>query len=133
MPIRRALRVLVVAATCVPQVSWPLAEEKFNRGLIAVVNDARQVYLGWRLLREDPAGVAFNVYRRTGGNTVKANTRPITTSTNFVDTAAPLDRENSWFVRAIVQGREQDPSETAALSANSPPNRIRSIKLQGDY
>ena len=110
------------------------AEETFNRGLIAVANDAGQAYIGWRLLKADPPGVAFNVYRRTAdGAPVKVNARPIAASTNLVDAAAPMDKENTWFVRGVVDGRELAPSETASLGAGSPPNRVRSIKLQGDY
>ena len=134
MRIRFAVGCLIFASALVADLSQPVAEEKLDRGVIAVVNDARQVYIGWRLLKDDPAGVAFNVYRRTaGGNPVKVNPAPITASTNLVDVSAPLDRDNSWFVRAVVGGREQQASENASLQANSPPNRVRSIKLQGDY
>ena len=134
MRIRVAVRCLIIAAVLATDVSRPVAEEKFNRGLIAVVNDARQVYIGWRLLKDDPADVAFNVYRRTAGSSpVKVNAEPITLSTNLVDTSAPMDKNNSWFVRAVVRGREQQVSETASLPANAPANRVRSIKLQGDY
>jgi len=110
------------------------AAEKFNRGLVAAVNSDGKAYLGWRLLKDDPAGVAFNVYRRTvGGKPVRVNPRPITASTNLVDTAAPMDKENVWYVRPVVGGREQSPSEEVTLAANSPPNQVFSIKLQGDY
>jgi rhamnogalacturonan endolyase len=110
------------------------AEEKFNRGLIAVVNDQGQPYLGWRLLKDDPATVTFNVYRRTaGGAAVKVNPQPLKTSTNLIDTSAPMDKANEWFVRALVGAREMAPSESVALGASSPPNRVRSFKLQGDY
>jgi hypothetical protein len=51
------------------------------------------------------------------------------TSTNLIDAAAPTDKANVWFVRAVSRGRELASSETAALA----PNRVRSIKLQGDY
>ena len=85
-------------------------------------------------MKSDPADVGFNVYRRTsGGSPVKVNAAPVTASTNLVDTTAALDRDNSWFVRAVIGGREQQPSEIASLPAKSPPNRVRSIKLQGDY
>ena len=131
---RRYVACLSIAAALAAIHAQPFAEETFNRGVIAVVNDAQQVYVGWRLLKDDPAGVAFNVYRRTAnGSLLKVNAAPITASTNLVDSAAPLDRENSWFVRAVIAGREGQPSEAASLPANSPPNRVRSIKLQGDY
>jgi hypothetical protein len=112
----------------------PRAEERFTRALVAAVNDAGQAYVGWRLLREDGAGVAFNVYRQTaGGAPQKVNAEPITSSTNLVDTTAPMDQENTWFVRVVSGGRELAPSDTASLPANSPPHRVRVITLQGDY
>jgi rhamnogalacturonan endolyase len=110
------------------------AAEKFNRGLVAAVNSDGKAYLGWRLLKDDPAGVAFNVYRRTaGGKPVRVNSRPIATSTNLVDMAAPMDQENVWYVRPVAGGRERAPSERVTLVANSPPNQVFSIKLQGAY
>ena len=110
------------------------AEEKFNRSLVAVVNSDGKAYVGWRLLKDDPANVAFNVYRRTAdGESVRVNDRPLTTSTNLVDTAAPMDRENTWHVRPLIGGREQTPSEEATLPANSPPNQLFAIQHQGDY
>lgn len=110
------------------------AQARSDRGVVVVVNDAGQAYVGWRLLKEDPAGVAFNVYRRTaGGAAVKVNARPISSSTNLVDTAAPLDRENRWSIRPVVDGREVGPFESVSLPANSPPNQVRVIPLQGDY
>src|SRR5687768_7027338 len=123
--------VLLVAALL--QTGIP-AEETFNRGLIAVVNDQGQVYLGWRLLEDDPADIAFNIYRRIdGGSPVRLNPKPLTTSTNVIDIAAPKDKANVWFVRPVSRGRELAPSETALLAPNTPPNPVRSIKLQGNY
>ena len=126
----RMCALLLVALLC----AGTQTEEAFNRGLISVVNDQGQVYLGWRLLKEDPADVAFNVYRRTdGGSPVRVNAKPLVTSTNLVDAAAPKDKANVWFVRVLSRGRELPPSETASLAPNTPPNRVRSITLQGDY
>ena len=90
------------------------SSEKLNRGVVADVNSEGNVYVGWRLLKEDPKDVSFNVYRQTEQKqAVKVNAKPLTDSTNIVDTAAPRRHENAWFVRALVQGREQKPSEMA--------------------
>ena len=84
--------------------------------------------------QEDPKDVSFNVYRQTEQKqAVKVNAKPLTASTNIVDTAAPRRHENAWFVGPIVQGREQKPSEMAVLPANALPDQVRTIKLQGDY
>jgi rhamnogalacturonan endolyase len=127
MTTRKWTTVWIAAVTAVA----PLAsEEKFNRGLIAVTNSDGKPYIGWRLLKTDPANTGFNVYRQpAGGRPVKVNPQPITASTNLVDTAAPAGTENRWFVRAVVGGREQAPSETVPLEAS----QLRTIKLEGDY
>ena len=87
-------------------------EEKLNRGVVALPVDSGKVYLGWRLLKNDPQGVTFNVYRSTAGEEpTKLDDRPIAATTDFIDDKAPTDRPNAWFVRAIVDGdwREAPP------------------------
>ena len=131
---RKAQIVALVAGIAILAAPSADGEEKLNRGLIAVVNIEGKPYLGWRILKSDPADVAFNLYRQTAGSKpVKVNSQLIRTSTNLVDAAAPTDRANMWFVRPVARGREGPPSESAILTANSPPNQVFSFKLQGDY
>ena len=40
--------------------------ERLNRGLVAIHHGGGRVFVSWRLLGTDPAGVAFNVYRIVG-------------------------------------------------------------------
>src|SRR5215207_11265088 len=74
-------------------VEQPALMENLGRALVAMrrpQNNA-EVYVGWRLLGTDPSGVAFNLYRSTGGGeAVKLNSDPITATTDFVDTGADL-------------------------------------------
>lgn len=108
-------------------------EEKLDRGMLALASEGGKVYLGWRLLKADPANVAFNIYRSTaGGAAVKLNAAPVGNTTDFVDAKAPLERENAWWVRAVVNGREQEESARAVLPANSPVQQYRAIKLKPD-
>jgi len=107
-------------------------EEKLGRG-VSALRTPEGVYLGWRLLKSDPADVAFNVYRSTaGGGPVRLNAEPVRQTTDFVDAKAPPDRENSWFVRAVVGGSEQEPSVRATLAANSPVRQYRAFKIRDD-
>lgn len=110
-------------------------EEKIDRGMVAVATADHKVYLSWRLLKSDPAGVAFNVYRITaGGPPEKLNGSPVEKTTDFVDGKAPPDRTNTWTVRAVVNGREIDeaPRSVATLAANAPAQNYRAIKLKPD-
>ena len=108
-------------------------EEKLNRGMSAFRTGETSVYLGWRMLKTDPADVAYNVYRSTtGASAVRINGEPIRKTTDFTDSKAPLDKENSWFVRAVVRGKEQESSIRAALAANSPIQQYKSFKIRDD-
>ncbi|HYP08141.1 MAG TPA: hypothetical protein VER03_18050, partial [Bryobacteraceae bacterium] len=105
-------------------------EEKLDRGLAATALDSTRVYLSWRLLKADAANVGFNVYRATaGGAAAKVNAQPLSATTDFIDTAAPADRENTWTVRPVMNGRELGDSERVTLPANRTPSPYRAIKL----
>lgn len=108
-------------------------EERLGRGLIAMPAGTGRVYLSWRLLKSDPPSVAFNVYRSTdGAPEVRLNRRPIRQTTDFVDASAPLSRLNAWRVRAVVNGRELEPSGTARLPADAPVRNYLAIRLRDD-
>ena len=93
--------------------------EKLGRGLVAMRTNSTQVYLGWRLLGNDPANLAFNLYRTpNGGAPVKLNTTPLTASTNYLDTPPLLaSTAYSWSVRPVLGGVEVADSFAHPLSA----------------
>jgi rhamnogalacturonan endolyase len=108
-------------------------EEKLDRGMSALAVEGGKVYLSWRLLKADPEQIAFNVYRSTvGGAPLKLNAEPVSRTTDFVDAKAPLDKENTWWVRPMIQGREQTDSARATLPANAPSQNYKAIKLRDD-
>jgi rhamnogalacturonan endolyase len=96
-----------------PMVSTPngggfAALENLDRGVVAVVQ-SDGVYVGWRMLgyeydRENPARVAYNLYR---DGTLVAN---VTSSTNFHDADGGLD--SSYAVAVVIDGIE-GPLSTA--------------------
>ncbi|WP_162174246.1 rhamnogalacturonan lyase family protein [Flavobacterium daejeonense] len=81
-------------------VTTPKQMEFLNRGLVAIQKTSSSVFLSWRLLGDDPAGIAFNVYR----NGVKINATPITTSTNYTDNSGTTS--NTYTVKEIINGVE---------------------------
>ncbi len=106
-------------------------EERLNRGMLALSMGEGKVYLGWRLLKSDPEGVAFNVYRSTaGGELVKLNAQPLTKTTDFVDSTARLDRANTWFVKPA--GDAEETQDVASLPADAPVQQYRAIALKDD-
>lgn len=43
--------------------------ENIDRGVIGLTIDGTHAYIGWRLLKSDPAEISFNVYRKEAGST----------------------------------------------------------------
>jgi hypothetical protein len=131
-----------------PTLGWAKEriEEKLGRGVVAVPIGQGKVYLGWRLLKSDPESIAFNVYRSTAGGqgealdgnkpafggAVKLNAEPIRKTTDFIDANAPLDRENAWWVKPVLNGKELEASGRAVLPANPPERQYISFKLRDD-
>ena len=72
------INVLVIAASCsgrpAGNAAFPLdvySDERdaiLGRGIVSYRGIRDQVYLSWRLLPEDPKGVAFNIYRKEIGD-----------------------------------------------------------------
>jgi rhamnogalacturonan endolyase len=90
--------------------------EALDRGVVAVPNEDGAVFVSWRLLGTDPAGIAFNLYRRTGDAApTRLNDTPLTETTSFLDPTADTSRSLRYFVRPVVDGEEQARSETFAV------------------
>jgi len=108
--------------------------EQLDRGMVAVVVGEGKVYLGWRLFGSDPGGVAFNLYRQTGdAQPVKLNPAPLTRTTDYLDTTAPMDKANRWWVCPVIDNNEQVPGGKTAIPANASVKPYIAIPLQGKY
>ncbi|HEV2296541.1 MAG TPA: rhamnogalacturonan lyase [Tepidisphaeraceae bacterium] len=105
--------------------------EQIDRGVVAIHQGDRKVFVGWRLLGTDPADMAFNVYRASGGDAAKKlNDQPLTGPTHFVDAKADLAQPTVYTVRPIVNGKEQDARGSFILPANAPAQPYLSIPLK---
>jgi rhamnogalacturonan endolyase len=73
--------------------------EKLDRGVVAAPAIGGGILVSWRLLGDDPAGVAFDLYK--GGR--KLNAKPLKGATNLVD---PTGKAGDLYgVRAVVGGK----------------------------
>ncbi|EDY84343.1 FG-GAP repeat domain protein [Verrucomicrobiia bacterium DG1235] len=122
--------------------------EHLDRGLVAVHKDDGTVFLSWRLLGNEPADTAFNVYRTTTApeqatdwgeyasrrdrlaGTDKLNQAPLAGPTWFIDTGAALHRKTEYVVRPVLNGVEGEASAPFTLEAGSIPRPYVSIPLQ---
>lgn len=106
--------------------------EKLGRGLVAVRFSKDDVYLSWRLLKEDPKDITFNIYRSTEGNAFqRLNEAPIDKTTDYLDKGAPLDKDNQWQVMPVINGKEGE-GDIVFLAAQSPIRQYLSFKLESD-
>jgi rhamnogalacturonan endolyase len=105
--------------------------ERLNRGLVASALEDGRVYLSWRLLDTDPGEGAFNVYRASaGGAPARLTPQPIRRTTDFIDATAARDREQTWWVALVANGREQSASERVTLPAGAASLPYRALKLR---
>jgi rhamnogalacturonan endolyase len=105
--------------------------ERLGRGVVAVGNEEGAVFVGWRLLASDPEGVAFNVYRATGGGgPVRLNPDPLTGATHLVDPRPVADQAASYSVRAVVDGRELAAGEPFTLKPGDAGRAYLEIPLK---
>jgi hypothetical protein len=94
--------------------------EKLGRGFVAVGGGTGGTLLSWRLYGpEQGTDVAFNVYK----GTTKLNATPITTSTNYQDTAGGT---GTYTLKAIIGGVE----EATGTTATNLPNGYLEIPLK---
>ncbi|MCF3651638.1 rhamnogalacturonan lyase [Synoicihabitans lomoniglobus] len=143
MKLPRLLSLCLVLATSLG--AQPMVE-RLSRGVVAIHQPDGAVFVSWRLLADDPADVAFNVYRDTAAAAPEdvgpfasrrdpragmrqLNEEPLTAGTWFRDTSAALYRDTSYFVRPVIEGTEGEPSKAFTLPASAAPLPYVSIPL----
>ena len=95
--------------------------EYLNRGVYAANMGSGKVFISWRLLGNEPADIAFNVYRTTLGKLIKLNSKPLLMGTNFTDETADSTQKNTYSVRPIVKGKEIKGDQPFDLLSGGQP------------
>ena len=102
--------------------------ENLGRGLVAIHQGERKVFLSWRWLGSESEETAFEVYRVIGSAApVKLNQAPLTSRTWFADGGARLEQTTSYFVRSLP-GSNQSPA--FVLRSNAPVKPFLSVPLK---
>lgn len=105
--------------------------EDIDRGVIAVRQSEKKVFVSWRMLGTEPDEVAYDIYRSTDKSTLrKLNKKPLTAATCFVDSLADLSKRNDWFVKAVVKGKEHEAGRGYMLMPNAPVQQYLSIPMK---
>lgn len=95
--------------------------EYLTRGMYAVNQGNGKVFVSWRLLGTESNGLAFNLYRTNGKQTQKLNDRPLISSSCFVDEQADTTKPNTYFVKALVNGKEKPADKAFTLQPGAGP------------
>lgn len=96
--------------------------EWLGRGVNAVTKPDGAVFISWRLLGTDPAGITFNVYRVTAnGKPQKLNKTPVATAAAFEDKQADTARSNVYYVKPVIKGKEGAASTSFNLRPGARP------------
>src|SRR5512144_1558771 len=72
--------------------------ENLDRGVAASRTADKKVFVSWRVLGTEPAGLSFNLYRVMNGKTEKLNSEPVSKVTGFVDSLVDSSASRSYFV-----------------------------------
>jgi len=108
-----------------PVMTMAQVNETIDRGVVALTVEEKVVYVGWRLLKDDPENVAFNVHRKDMGlgDFEKVNKTPVKHSTNFLDTTTQPGHGYQYKIKTVFKGREKDTPGQAyvfTLTGNQP-------------
>lgn len=105
--------------------------ENLDRGIVAVRTPGDSAFISWRLLGTEPDEIAFNLYRQSGNEKpVKLNKTPIIESTNFQDGKPDFSKDNAYFVKAVLKGKELEVRKSFTIKANSPVQQYINIPLK---
>jgi len=107
-------------------------EEPMGRGLVALARADGSVYVGWRLLKDDPADVAFDVYRHTEPlGLQQLNDQPLTKTTDFVDARPVKGIRNDYRVVAVVGGKQTQQAEAVSATPVGEAGEPISVEVDG--
>ena len=107
-------------------------QEKIDRGIVALTVSSDTVYVGWRLFKDDPKNIEFNIYRQDIGfeDFIKVNEKPVSNSTNFFDLTIKPGHGYNYKIKTINNGEELDQPGEGYVFTLTESVPFYSIKLK---
>jgi rhamnogalacturonan endolyase len=104
-------------------------EEKLDRAMVAA-RGTQGVYVSWRLLRDDPANIAFQLYRKAAdGQFVRVSKSPITQTSDFLDTAPEAAKAVAYKL-CVVNGQHEQELAVCPVETCEPGKAYHTVELQ---
>jgi rhamnogalacturonan endolyase len=148
MRLKSVLAFTLILLSCGTGISQTPFTEKIDRGVVALTVSGKSAYIGWRLLRDDPANIGFNIYRKEVGYSdyQKVNPEPVNSSTNYIDLTAKPGKAYRYMIKTVINGKEESaigeaplfmldgnqPYYSIKLNNNTQPKRIGIGDINGD-
>ncbi len=109
--------------------------EQLRRGVVAIKTTSNSAFISWRLLGTEPRDIGFNIYRlEEGGIDVKLNSSVLLQGTNYTDATADFTKNNTYYVKPVINDIEQEASEGYTLLATQAVEPCLVVPLKtGDY
>jgi rhamnogalacturonan endolyase len=107
----KTLSTFIVASLCCSFAEAARQAEYLDRGVVALPS-GNGVYVGWRMLGDDPSTISFNVYR----NGTKITASPVTNSTNYFDASGTTGA--AYTIKAVINGTELSANAAKASWTN---------------
>ncbi len=96
---------------------------RLARRIVAAPAGNNQVYLGWQQLAQEDKIQGYHIYRSTRRDIAgeRITEKPISASTNYIDTKPPAGERIYYRIRAVAgDGKEGAPSEWAGVVPTDP-------------
>ncbi len=105
--------------------------EYLDRGLVAVNQGSGKIFLSWRMLGTEPDNVAYNLYHQSGSKqVVKVNASPLTEATSYTEERVDSTVNNTWYVKAVVNNKEESAGKSYTLAAHAPAQEYWQLPLK---
>ena len=123
---------LLLLSLMFPLVGASQLAEHLDRGVVALNQGEERIYVGWRLLKSDPADIAFNIYRKNIGfsDYQKVNQQPVAGVSNFVDTTCKPGFAYHYKVTSIIDGVEKEATGYSYVFSHNGNQPWFSINLE---
>lgn len=127
----RYIAIIAFGLTVAPVGCAQRPMENLGRGVVATRSGDTEAFVSWRLLGLEPDSIGFNLYRATGSGTFKRlNSNVLTGGTNYVDSTIDFSKDNTYYVTAVVEGKEQPKSDSWTLAANSEAEPLFRVPIK---
>ncbi|MBM3500635.1 MAG: hypothetical protein FJX74_18415, partial [Armatimonadetes bacterium] len=108
--------------------------EKLDRGMVAIPIGNNAVHVSWRLLAEDPQGMAYDLYRiAENERAARVNPQPLSATTDYIDEGLREGAEYLYEVRKAGTPLRGEPLGSARVVPSAEAKPYVSIKLDGDH